>query len=297
MAIAELYKKKILSLQKKFLSLQKGKVSLLTIIDEAEIPEAVYNSNAIENSTLTLKDTEKILLELKVPRNISIRELYEAKNLAYVIGYIRAKASSQELNNDLILLLHKMLMININESIAGRFREVGEYVRVGTYIAPAPEQIEKLLDTAINDYVLDVNGFITDKIAKIHLEFEHIHPFNDGNGRIGRVINNFLLLRAGFPPITIFNKDKHKFYYPGFQKYDSTKDVSIMEKTIAVQVQESLHKRIAYLQGEEIISVAEYAKKNSLNFASMLNASRRQTIPAFREKGKWKISSNFRPGQ
>lgn len=294
MSIAKLYQKKILSLQKKFLSLKISKDSLLTIIDEAEVPEAVYNSNAIENSTLTLKDTEKILLELKAPRNILIRELYEAKNLAGVIEYIKDKAPNQEVNTDLILLLHKMLMTNINESVAGRFRVAGEYVRVGTHIAPAPEHIEAMLEKAINDYRLNVEGFITDKIAKMHLEFEHIHPFNDGNGRIGRVINNFFLIKAGLPPITIFNKDKHKVYYPGFQEYDRTRKTNIMEKIIALQVQESLHKRIAYLQGEEIINIAEYARIKTVNFASILNSARRQTIPAFREKGKWKISSNFK---
>jgi Fic family protein len=293
MAITELHKKKILSLQKKFLSLKLGKGSLLAIIDETEIPEAVYNSNAIENSTLTLKDTEKILLELKAPRNISIRELYEAKNLATVMEYIKDKAPKQEINKELVLLLHRMLMVNINESIAGRFRMAGEYVRVGTHIAPAPEHIEEMLEQSIRDYELDVEGFITDKIAKMHLDFEHIHPFNDGNGRIGRIINSFLLIRAGFPPITIFNKDKHKVYYPGFQEYDHNKNTTIMEKTIALQVQESLHKRIAYLQGEEIITIAEYAKRRALNFASLLNRARRQTMPAFREKGKWKISSSF----
>ena len=294
MPIANLYKKKILSLQKEFLTLKIGKDSLLSLIDEAEIPEAVYNSNAIENSTLTLKETEKILLELKVPRNISVRELYEAKNLARVIEYIKGKASSQELDEDLILLLHKMLMANINESIAGRFRKTGEYVRVGTHIASAPEHIERLLEQAIISYTLDVDGFVTDKVAKIHLEFERIHPFNDGNGRIGRVINNFLLIRAGLPPITIFNKDKHKTYYPGFQQYDLTKNTSIMEKIIMLQVQESLHKRIFYLQGAEIVTLAEYAKRNSLSFSALLNGARRQTIPAFREKGKWKISSSFK---
>jgi len=54
----------------------------LALVDETEVPEAVYNSNAIENSTLTLKETEKILLEMAVSREVSVREVFEAKNLA-----------------------------------------------------------------------------------------------------------------------------------------------------------------------------------------------------------------------
>lgn len=294
MPIATLRKNKILVLQKEFLHLKMEKDSLLSLIDETEIPETVYNSNAIENSTLTLKETEKILLELKMPRNISSREFYEAKNLARIMEYIRNKAPTQELDSKLILLLHQMLMLNINESIAGRFRGPNEYVRVGTHIAPAPEHIALLIEQVIQHYNTDIEGFITDKIARLHLEFERIHPFNDGNGRIGRVINNFLFIRAGFPPITIFNKEKYKSYYPGFQEYDSARKTSIMEKTIALQTQESLHKRIAYLKGEEIIKLTDYAKQNSLNPTSILNSAKRQTIPAFREKGKWKIGSNYK---
>ena len=294
MPITQSQNKRIISLQAEFLRLKIGKDSLLSMIDEAEISESVYNSNAIENSTLTLRETEKILLELEVSRNVSLREVYEAKNLARVIGYIRDKALTEELKKSLILLLHQMLMTNINDSIAGRFRGTNEFVRVGTHIAPAPEHIERLLESAINDYISDNKSFITDKIARFHLEFERIHPFNDGNGRIGRVLVNFLFIRAGLPPITIFNKDKHKNYYLGFQEYERSKKTAIMEKTVALQIQESLHKRIAYLQGDEVINLMDYAREKNISPTALLNSSRRQTIPAFREKGKWKIGDSYK---
>jgi len=285
-------KKKIISLQADFQHLRAGKDSLLAMIDEAEISEAVYNSNAIENSTLTLQETEKILLELELSRNVSLREVYEAKNLARVIEYIRNKAQSERMGMALMLLLHKMLMTNIDESIAGRFRGPNEFVRIGTHIAPAPEHVERLIELAIENYFIDNKSFLTDKVARFHLEFERIHPFNDGNGRIGRILNNFLFICSGFPPITIFNKDKYKSYYPAFQGYERSGKTSIMEKTIVLQAQESLHKRITYLKGDEIIPVAEYARQNNLNLSSLLNSARRQTIPAFRERGKWKIGSS-----
>ena len=82
---------KIKQLKREFEQFKGGKESLLVMIDEAEVPELVYNSNAIENSTLTLQETERILLELEVARNVSIRELFEAKNLARVTEYIRNK--------------------------------------------------------------------------------------------------------------------------------------------------------------------------------------------------------------
>ena len=137
MATTNPIKDKIQKLKSEFDTLKKGKEALLVMIDEAEIPEGVYNSNAIENSTLTLKETEKILLNMEVSREVSVREVFEAKNLARVIGYIRNKSQETEINEELILLLHQMLIGGIDDSIAGRFRKLGEYVRVSSHIAPA----------------------------------------------------------------------------------------------------------------------------------------------------------------
>ena len=144
MATNQPTKKRIQDLKAAYDSLKKGKESLLAMVDEAEIPEGVYNSNAIENSTLTLKETEKILLDMALSRDVSVREVFEAKNLARVMQYKRDKGRELELNDESILLLHRMLIGGIDESIAGRFRREGEYVRVGTYIAPAPEHVGRM---------------------------------------------------------------------------------------------------------------------------------------------------------
>src|SRR3989339_456038 len=155
-------KKRIQALKAEYDALRKGKESLLVMVDEAEIPEAVYNSNAIENSTLTLKETEKILLDMEVSRDVSVREVYEAKNLARVISYIRHKAKETEVNKELILLLHQMLIGSIDDKIAGRFRKLGEYVRVGTHVAPAPEHVEKMIEAIITEYTGDLSNYFLD---------------------------------------------------------------------------------------------------------------------------------------
>ena len=278
-------------LKKEYESLKKGKDSLLTMIDEAEIPESVYNSNAIENSTLTLKETERILLEMEVARNVSLREVFEAKNLARISGYIRNK-SELKLDKPLILMLHQMLLGGINDDFAGRFRKQFEYVRVGTYIAPPPEHVERMIESLLENYSGDFSSYFLDKISKYHLEFERIHPFNDGNGRMGRLIINVQLLTLGFPQLIIRNKEK-KDYYEAFHQYDDNKNTKPMEKIISMALIESLHKRITYLKGENIITLSDYARKNNKSSPALLNAAKRQNIPAFREKEVWKIGENF----
>ncbi|MDO8570930.1 MAG: Fic family protein [Candidatus Daviesbacteria bacterium] len=279
---------RINTLKAEFDRLSKGKESLLKMIDEAELSEGVFNSNAIENSTLTLKETEKILLDLEVSQDVSVREVFEAKNLATVIEYISSKAQTIELNEALILLLHQMLLGNIDASVSGRFRKQNEYVRVGTHIAPAPEHIQRLIENTLLEYSSNMDSYFADKIAKFHLDFESIHPFNDGNGRIGRVLINFQLLQLGLPIIIIRDKEK-KAYYSSFGQYRDLKNTKVLEKIITLSLLESLHKRIAYLSGLKIIPLVDFEKEGDKSINTLINSARRQTIPAFREKGVWKI--------
>ena len=294
MAIKNEIKIKIDAIKKEYDSLKENKESLLDMIFEVELPESVYNSNAIESSTLTISETEKILMNMEVSRNVSVREVFEAKNLAQVFEYIKGKISSENVNKDLILFLHKMLISNIDESVAGRFRKQYEYVRVGTHIAPAPEHVSAMIDTALLEYSGNVSEYFLDKIGKFHLEFEHIHPFCDGNGRIGRVLVNYHLLQLGFPPIIIRDKEK-TLYYKSFGEYEKSnkKKTATIEKVLYLSLLESFHKRIAYLKGEKIIRLSDYSKEKKESHSIFLNKAKRQTIPAFREKGVWKIGESF----
>lgn len=290
MATTRPMKNRIHSLKREYDTLRKGRDSLLSMIDEVEIAESVYNSNAIENSTLSLEETERILLEQMLSRNVSIREVYEAKNLARVMEYKRTRAKDSELSETLILEFHRMLMGGIDDSIAGRFRKKGEYVRVGTHIAP--ERVERMMENILIDYVSDLDAYFLDKIALFHLDFEYIHPFCDGNGRLGRVIMNFQLLQLGLPRIIIRNAEKER-YYQAFREYGDNASTKAMENIVFLGLTESLHKRLSYLKGAEIIRLSDYIRQNDLSPPAVTNAARRQSIPAFREKGVWKIGREF----
>ena len=285
--------KSLAELREKFNALKKGKVSLLQLISEVELPEAVYNSNAIENSTLTLPDTERVLLELEVSKEYSLREVFEAKNLARVTEYIEKKTSGIVINSEVILFLHNLLIGGIDDSIAGRFRKTGEFVRIGSHIAPAPEHIVRMIEVLTHDYASNHTSDIVNKIASFHLQFETIHPFCDGNGRIGRVLINLQLQQYGYPHIIIRDKEKTK-YYDTFKQYREKKTIAKLETVIYLALLESLNKRITYLENSEVITLAKYAKENKETLTSLINKARRQTIPAFREKGVWKIAASYK---
>lgn len=284
---------KINSLRERYYKASIGKESLIKLIAETEVAEQVYNSNAIENSTLSLEETEKILLQIDLDRYITEREIFEAKNLARVVSYIDKRAKEQELSLEVILSLHKMLISNIRDDIAGRFRKDNEFVRVGNHIAPGPQEVQGLLEKMLMEYNASSQKNIIRRIARLHLIFEYTHPFCDGNGRIGRVINNYLLIREGFVPVNIKFIDRKK-YYEAFRNFDANGETAIMEEIVGKALTNSYYKRLAYLEGKEIITLAEYAKKNKLSHSNLINKATRQTIEAFLEKGVWKIGADFK---
>ena len=267
-----------------------GKEALVRLILETEVAEQVYNSNAIENSTLSLEETEKILLQIELDRYITEREIFEAKNLARVVSYIDFKAKEQELSLEVILNLHRMLISNIRDDVAGRFRLENEFVRVGSHIAPNPKEVVDRLTTMLSDYYASSHENIIRRIAKLHHTFEFTHPFVDGNGRIGRVLNNYLLIREGFVPINIKFIDR-KNYYEAFKEFQEKGTTTIMEEIVGKALTSSYHKRLAYLEGKTIITLAEYAKTSKESHSNLINKANRQTIEAFLEKGVWKIGT------
>jgi len=283
---------KINLLRGRYYKASTGKDALIKLITETEVAEQVYNSNAIENSTLTLEETEKILLQIDLDRFITEREIFETKNLARVVSYIDKRAKEQELTVEVILSLHKMLISNIRDDVAGRFRRDNEFVRVGNHIAPNPKEVLDRLLKMLSEYHAMSHENIIKRIAKLHLAFEYTHPFCDGNGRIGRVINNYLLIREGFVPINIKFIDRKK-YYEAFNEFDKKGITAVMEEIVGKALTNSYHKRLAYLEGKKIITLADYSKNNKLSHPNLINKANRQTIEAFLEKNVWKIGVDY----
>ena len=275
-------------LRKRYYQSSQTKVSLLKMIGESEVSEQVYNSNAIENSTLSLEETDKVLIQIELDRYISEREMFETKNLARVINYIDERAKEKELSLDVILLLHKMLLSNIKDDVAGRFRQDQEWVRVGSHIAADPSRVHSLMEDLLIYYFSAADENIVRKISKFHLSFENIHPFVDGNGRLGRVLNNYILIREGYVPINIKFIDRKK-YYEAFKEFDSSGKTKIMETMVSQALTNSYHKRLAYLEGKNIVKLSDFAKQSEYSHQNLLNKAKRQTIEAFTEKGVWKI--------
>lgn len=291
--ISQQTQQKILYLADEYQALAQANRQAVREIALAEVPEMVYNSNAIENSTLTLKETEDIILHDKMLRDHEIREVYEAKNLAKITTEL-LKNPHERLTSGLILSLHKMLLQSINDDIAGRYRSGKEWVRIGVHVGANPTFVPGLISELIKSFNQSSEGFFLDKIAYFHAEFETIHPFNDGNGRIGRVLVNLQLMSQGMPPIIIQNKSKRTDYYPLFDEYRHSNKYDGFTNLFAYLLMESIHKRISLLTSPKIIRLSEWAKQNKVAGNVATNKAARQTLPGFRMGGVWKIGADYR---
>ncbi|MDR2971862.1 MAG: Fic family protein [Bacteroidales bacterium] len=286
-------KDKIERLWKTYSELSAGKEQILHDIAFAEIPEMVYNSNAIENSKLSLEDTERILNEGIISKELNMREVYEAKNLAKITERL-LQSPYEQLTISLILELHKALLTNINDNWAGRFRCGKEWVRIGNHLGANPMFVNNLMTELVDKYNSEKTLYFLDKIAWFHAEFETIHPFCDGNGRIGRTLINQQLISLNLPPIIVQNKGKHNDYYPLFNAYPVTMKFNGFTSLFALLLIESLHKRITYLTASRIIPLALWAEQNGMKGNIAANKAKRQTIPAFRLREKWVIDESYR---
>jgi len=290
--INQITKDKIENLMVEYRRLFKAHHQALREISLAEVPEMVYNSNAIENSTLTLEDTEDILLRNKVLKDHDIREIYEAKNLANVMTKL-LDITDERVSLESILSMHRVLLTHIQDEVAGRFRMGKEWVRIGVHVGANPQFVSGLMSELAERINADDEQYFLDRIAYFHAEFETIHPFVDGNGRIGRVLINQQLMQAGYPPIIIRGKSKHTDYYPLFDEYRRSQRYDGFTKLFASLLLESLHKRITLLTKPKVITVAQWAKNNGVAGNSAANKAARQTIPAFRLNEKWMIAEGY----
>jgi len=256
----------------------------------AELAEAVHQSNAIENSTLTLEDTERILAGALPSGAHDLREVFEASNLARVTADLLR--SAEPMTTALILRWHADLLTGIRDDAAGRFRRDGEWVRVGAHLGANPSFVPDLVDRALARYRSGPPESGLERIAWFHCEFEVIHPFVDGNGRIGRVLINHQLLQAGLPPVIVRARSRHSEYYPALEAYARTGRHDAMTRLLALLVLEALHKRITLLTSREVIPLAEWARAAGVHGNVAANKAKRQTIPAFRLRDRWMIAAD-----
>jgi fido (protein-threonine AMPylation protein) len=170
----------------------------------------VYNTNAIEGSTITEKEVPEILHKTRAEN----AEEIETRGVAKAVEYI--KNTKEDLSITFLLKLHK-LCFEGSKHFAGRFRNVNVVVKNSPgkilHAGVPKEELKEYLLNFVEWYKENKNKFKPLVLSAIlHNQFEYIHPFQDGNGRVGRLLLNFILLKNNYPPINIMLEDRSEYY-------------------------------------------------------------------------------------
>lgn len=202
-----------------------------------------HHSTAIEGNTLTQGETKSILIDDYLPRAMNMRELYEVLNYKTFMPFLlKSVENGQEISIELIREIHKILCNNAIESVPGEFK-VRQNMVVGADFTPVPPYMvrTKLEEWRLNlKFMLDNAKDEREKVEAIcrqHIEFEHIHPFPDGNGRVGRALIVYSCLQEGLLPIVISVKRKKEYI-----NYLNTENVAGLTD-FAIELQEEERQR------------------------------------------------------
>ena len=190
--------------------LKKGGKSGKHKFDEWYFTELIYNSNAIEGNSLSLRDTARILNEGLIPKESSLREVYEVKNHEKAIEYMESYEG--DFNERFMLKLHSFILKDIDDGNAGRYREIQVFIGGEDVKFPFYKDVPKLMEELFvwykeNKKVLHV----LELAALTSIKFVSIHPFVDGNERVSRLIMNFILKKFGCPEINIYFKHRNNY--------------------------------------------------------------------------------------
>lgn len=170
-----------------------------------------YNTNRIEGSTLTLRETANLLEEGITPRNKPIKDAKEAE--AHKKVFYEMLEHKKDMNLRIVLYWHKLLFESTEPEIAGKIRRHQVAIAGSKVELPLPVELDFLLRDFFRWYNKAKKKLHPVEIAAlVHLKFVSIHPFSDGNGRISRLMMNFILHRNGYPMLDITYKNRSSYY-------------------------------------------------------------------------------------
>lgn len=170
------------------------------------IIEFAFNTTSIEGNTINLKEARNLLENNLTPKNKTLREIHDVQNTERV--FFDILKLDKNIDHDLIIKIHSDLMENIDNRKGYRIRDV-KVLKANFEATPAP-YVKVDMDLLLKWYK---NAKLHPLVLAIifHHKFEKIHPFIDGNGRTGRILMNYILIKNKYPPLIISKKNRLEY--------------------------------------------------------------------------------------
>jgi len=178
---------------------------------EAFMVEFTYDTQRIEGSKLSFRDTDQILLEQTAPKGAQLKDIKEAE--AHKAVFYEMLDYKGDISLDIVLKWHRELFQETKEAFAGKIRDFDVRVTSSRFVPPRYVYMESMLGNFFAWYDSNKEKLQPVELAAlVHLKFVTIHPFGDGNGRISRLLMNFILNRNGYPMLNIHYANRRGYY-------------------------------------------------------------------------------------
>jgi Fic family protein len=287
------------TLDEKLLALNKLRPiskSLLQKLKEKFDIEMTYNSNAIEGNTLTLKETYLVIEQGITVKGKSLKDHLEAMNHKEALDFLYEMIEHGRnftFSELVIKELHSLIIQDVDKEIAGKYRNVDVFIAGADHTPPSsidvPIKMMELVSWARkNNKKMNIVEFS----AILHHKFVNIHPFQDGNGRTGRLLMNIFLMNYGFP-IAIIQKNDRQKYYRVLAMADNG-NYKPLVLFVAQAVLRSLNLYLDVLtpskKKENLISLAEATKYCSYSQDYLGKLAKEGRLEAIKIKRNWMTS-------
>jgi len=246
-----------------------------------------YHSNAIEGNTLTLHETQMVIDYGITVHGHPLREYLEATNHAEAYLYVTGLVEKGErISGETILALHSLVMDKILEA-NGQFRNVPVYIRGSNMTPPSAREVERLMREWVV-WLYD-EGLQYDPITRAtiaHRGFEAVHPFVDGNGRVGRLLLNLLLMQEGYPPALLLNDWRARYIHGLNVAY--TGNYGPLLNLIGQSVEAGLDLYLeACAAAPDYLPLAELTEASGYRLEYLSWLARQGRLDAVKRNGRW----------
>ncbi len=209
------------------------------VIEKQHLIRFTFNTNAIEGSTITLKETTHILEDGIAPEGKDLREIHEIENTKKTYDFL--KKYKGKLTTKFIKQIHNNLTFNILKEEAGKLRSIQVYMGGSKHPPTKPSEVNREMNALIRWVTNHKKLHPVLLTSYVHHFFIAIHPFIDGNGRTGRLLMNFMLMNAGFPPFCFYFNERIK--YTDYLEKARDGDISDFVNFIVQKIKEA-HKEL-----------------------------------------------------
>jgi len=250
-----------------------------------------WGTNSTEGNTLTLKEVQEVLIDGMGVKNRPIKDIMETINHNEVFLGLTA-LSKKHVSLLTVLEFHERVFKGVKTD-AGQWRQSNVWIRGANFTPPRWEKVIPLMTEWLKEYAAEEKrrGDVFESAAWMHHRFETVHPFTDGNGRVGRLLLNLHFSKHNWPPVNVTPLNRNEYYAALNEGNDG--DMSALSEFLRVLMGQSivdLLDQVGATKEDGLRSIADLGKNGPYSAKYLGLRAKQGSLPAVKRNGKWMTS-------